>query len=182
MDKKIKLPLNTSVISDLKSGERVLLTGYLYTARDAAHKKLCDLLSAGEKLPINLQNETIYYAGPCPAPPGHVIGSIGPTTSCRMDAYAPALLDNGLLGMIGKGFRDDGVVEAIKKNKGIYFGATGGAGALIASCVKSVEVVAFPELGTEAIRKIYVENFPVIVLIDSTGKDLYETNKNKYKK
>lgn len=182
MNHSINLPLDKSIISNLKCGDRVTLTGYIYTARDAAHKRMFDILKNGEQLPINLQNETIYYAGPCPAPPGSVIGSIGPTTSCRMDAYAPVLLDNGLLGMIGKGFRNDNVIEAIKRNNAIYFGATGGAGALIASRVKSVEIVAFSELGTEAIRKIYVEDFPVIVLIDSSGNDLYKINIEKYKK
>ena len=177
----VKLPLDREIIVGLKAGDRVLLTGFLFTARDAAHKKMFELINAGEKLPIDIAGETIYYAGPCPAFPGRVIGSAGPTTSGRMDRYAPLLIEHGLVGMIGKGDRDEGVIATIIKNKAIYFGATGGAGALISERIKSVEKIAFPELGTEAIRKLYVENFPAIVLIDSSGRNLYKMNTEKYR-
>jgi len=178
--KKISLPLTKETISELTAGDGLLLTGFLYTARDAAHKKLVMMIKNNEKLPIGLAGETIYYSGPCPARPGDIIGSAGPTTSGRMDAYAPLLMKHGLVGMIGKGNRDKVVVDAIKENGAIYLGATGGAGALIAQCVKSAEVVAFPELGTEAVRRIWVEDFPVIVLIDSQGNNQYEIGKQKY--
>jgi len=178
--KKITLPLDADKIKDLHAGDALLLTGYLYTARDSAHKKLVAMIEKGENLPIHLQGETIYYAGPCPAKPGEIIGSVGPTTSGRMDRYAPVLLRKGLLGMVGKGARSPQVIEAMKEAGSVYFGATGGAGALIAQCVRSVEIVAFPELGTEAIRRLWVENFPVLVLIDSRGNDLYESGRKKY--
>ncbi len=178
--KKLSLPLDKKEISKLKAGDILFLSGPLYTARDAAHKKLVSMIKNGEKLPIELEGETIYYAGPCPARPGEIIGSAGPTTSGRMDRYAPLLLKNGLVGMIGKGKRTKEVTETIIETKGIYLGATGGAGALISQCIKKAEVVAFLELGTEAIRRIYVENFPVIVLTDSLGNDLYEIGKEKY--
>lgn len=180
--KKITLPLDPAKIKDLQAGDAVLLTGYLYTARDSAHKKLTAMIEKGEPLPIRLEGETIYYAGPCPAKPGEIIGSVGPTTSGRMDRYAPLLIGNGLLGMIGKGARSPQVIQAIKDNGAVYFGATGGAGALIAQCVRSVEIVAFPELGTEAVRRLWVEEFPVLVLIDSKGSNLYETGREKYVK
>lgn len=181
MSIRIKLPLDRSKISGLRAGERVLLSGHLYTARDAAHMKLKEMLDNGHKLPVDLNNETIYYAGPCPAAPGRVIGSAGPTTSGRMDSYTPALLEHGLIGMIGKGDRDDKVVEAIKAKGAVYFGATGGAGALLSGRIVSSEIAAFPELGTEAIRRIEVVDFPVIVLIDPSGTDIYRTNVIKYR-
>lgn len=178
--KKITLPLDRDKIKDLHAGDALLLTGYLYTARDSAHKKMVALIENGENLPIDLCGETIYYAGPCPSRPGEVIGSVGPTTSGRMDRYAPILLRHGLLGMVGKGARTREVIDAMKQVGGVYLGATGGAGALIAQCVRSAQVVAFPELGTEAIRRLWVEDFPVLVLIDSFGNDLYESGKRKY--
>ena len=180
--KKVTLPLNPDIIKELNAGDALLLTGYLYTARDAAHKKLVAMIENGEDIPINLEGETIYYAGPCPSKPGEIIGSAGPTTSGRMDRYAPTLLQKGLLGMIGKGARTNQVVDAMKAAGGIYLGATGGAGALIAQRVRSAQIVAFPELGTEAIRRIYVEDFPVIVLIDLAGNNQYEIGKDKYRK
>lgn len=180
--KEITLPLDADTVKTLNAGDALLLTGYLYTARDSAHKKLVAMIENGEKLPIDLKGETIYYAGPCPSKPGEIIGSVGPTTSGRMDSYAPILLRQGLTGMIGKGARSSQVVDAMVEAGGVYLGATGGAGALIAQCVRSVEIVAFPELGTEAIRRIKVENFPVLVLIDSKGNDLYEIGKKKYQK
>jgi fumarate hydratase subunit beta len=180
--KHLTLPLDAAKIMNLQAGDAVLLTGYLYTARDSAHKKLTAMLEKGEPLPIRLAGETIYYAGPCPAKPGEVIGSVGPTTSGRMDRYAPLLLRSGLLGMIGKGARSGEVIQAIKDNGAVYFGATGGAGALIAQCIRSCEIVAFPELGTEAVRRLWVEDFPVLVLIDSKGSNLYETGRKKYAK
>lgn len=180
--KEITLPLDTNTVKSLNAGDALLLSGYLYTARDSAHKKLAAMIENGEELPIDLKGETIYYAGPCPSKPGEIIGSVGPTTSGRMDSYAPLLLRQGLTGMIGKGARSPQVVDAMIETGGVYMGATGGAGALIARCVRSVEIVAFPELGTEAIRRIKVENFPVLVLIDSKGNDLYEIGKKKYQK
>ncbi|MDR1017767.1 MAG: Fe-S-containing hydro-lyase [Lachnospiraceae bacterium] len=155
-------------------GDQVNLTGVIYTARDAAHKRMIETLDNGDKLPFDIKGELIYYMGPSPARPGNVIGSAGPTTASRMDKYAPKLLDLGLAGMIGKGKRSPEVIEAIVRNKGIYFAAIGGAGALLSKCIKSAEVIAYDDLGTEAIRKLYVEDFPVIVVIDSKGKNLYE--------
>ncbi len=151
--------------SDLKPGQLLYIAGEIYTARDAAHKKLVELIKEGKPLPFNFNNQAVYYAGPTDAKPNKVIGSIGPTTSCRMDAYSPILIEHGLKIMIGKGERSPEVEEAIKKHKGIYFATIGGAAALLAKTVKSAEIIAFPELGTEAIRKLYVENFPVIVAI-----------------
>lgn len=171
---KINTPLDEDTIKKLKSGQKVYITGYIYTGRDSAHKRMVEELEATGKLPVDLNNEIIYYTGPCPAKPGDIIGSAGPTTSLRMDAYTPKLLDLGLKGMIGKGSRNSEVVGSIKKNKAVYFGAAGGLGALIADSVKSVEIVAYEELGPEAIRKMYVEDFPAIVLIDSEGNDIYE--------
>ena len=164
----------------IKSGDAVYLTGEVYTARDAAHKRLVELLDQGAKLPFPPQDAVIYYVGPTPAKPGFVIGSAGPTTSSRMDAYTPRLLSLGLRGMIGKGKRSPEVVCAIKDTGAVYFGAIGGAGALLASCIKSCEVIAFPDLGTEAIRRIYVENFPVVAIIDATGENLYQTGRKAY--
>lgn len=173
-------PLDPAQVRSLRAGESVLLSGTIYTGRDAAHKRLCALLDAGEPLPIPLAGQVIYYAGPCPAKPGDAIGSCGPTTSYRMDAYAPRLCDLGLIGMIGKGQRSEAVADAIRRNGGVYFAATGGAGALIARCVRSARVVAFDDLGTEAIRALEVENLPLIVAIDCEGGNLYESGPAAY--
>jgi len=172
MDIKVKAPLTKIDAEKLKAGDSVLLSGIIYTARDAAHKRMVDSLANGEELPIDIVNQVIYYAGPAPAKEGQVIGSCGPTTSGRMDAYAPLLIEKGLTGMIGKGERLDSVVDAMKTYTAVYFGAIGGAGALISKCVKSAEVVAYDDLGTEAIRKLVVEDFPVIVVIDSKGNKI----------
>ncbi|AVX20648.1 fumarate hydratase subunit beta [Carboxydocella sporoproducens DSM 16521] len=173
-------PLTDEMVESLKAGQQVLITGYIYTARDAAHKKLVELIDKNEPLPIELKGQIIYYVGPTPAKPGQVIGSAGPTTSGRMDAYTPKLLEKGLKGMIGKGLRSSAVKESIIKNKAVYFAAIGGAGALLAKCIKKAEVIAYPELGAEAIYSLYVENFPVIVVNDCYGSDLYELGKEKY--
>ncbi len=174
MDIYIKTPLTKDIASKLKAGDRVLISGTIYTARDAAHKRMVDSLEKGEKLPFDIKNQIIYYAGPTPAKPSEVIGSCGPTTSGRMDAYAPTLIALGETGMIGKGSRNREVVEAMKKYKCVYFGAIGGAGALIAKSIKSAEVIAYPDLGAEAIRRLEVENFPAFVVIDTFGNSLYE--------
>lgn len=178
----ITTPLTDEIISNLKSGDEVLISGTIYTARDAAHKKLVDSINSGESLPFDIKNAIIYYVGPSPKKPGDVIGSAGPTTSYRMDAYTPTLLDLGLKGMIGKGSRNKNVVESIKKNHAVYFAAIGGAGALISSTIKSSEVIAYEELGPEAVHKLTVENFPAIVVLDSNGNDLYIIEREKYKK
>ncbi|WP_347452069.1 Fe-S-containing hydro-lyase [Acetoanaerobium noterae] len=178
----ITTPLTDEIISNLKSGDEVLISGTIYTARDAAHKKLVDSINSGENLPFDIKNAIIYYVGPSPKKPGDVIGSAGPTTSYRMDAYTPTLLDLGLKGMIGKGSRNKNVVESIKKNHAVYFAAIGGAGALISSTIKSSEVIAYEELGPEAVHKLTVENFPAIVVLDSNGNDLYIIEREKYKK
>jgi len=175
MEKHITAPFSKEVASTLKAGDYVYITGTMYTARDAAHKRMYEALERGESLPIPLDNEVIYYMGPSPARDGRPIGSAGPTTSSRMDKYAPSLLDLGQIAMIGKGKRSVEVIEAIKRNSAVYFAAIGGAGALLSKCIKTSEVVAYDDLGTEAIRKLYVENFPVIVVIDSEGNNLYET-------
>ena len=182
MAKTIHAPLVREEIKSLRAGDSVLLTGTLYTGRDAAHKRLCDMVKRGEPLPFDVTNQVIYYAGPCPAKPGEVIGSCGPTTSYRMDAYAPVLCDLGLIGMIGKGQRGEAVIEAIRRNGGVYFAATGGAGALIASSVKAAKVIAFEDLGTEAIRELQVENLPLIVAIDAYGGNLYEDGPAQYRR
>lgn len=174
MDKHINVPFDSSVSTGLKAGDYLYLTGTIYTARDAAHKRMYEALQKGEKLPINVKNNTIYYMGPSPAREGRVIGSAGPTTASRMDKYAPSLLDLGLIGMIGKGRRNQAVHEAIVRDKAVYFAAVGGAGALLSKCITSSEVIAYDDLGTEAIRKLTVKDFPVIVVIDSEGRDLYE--------
>ena len=181
MTKTINTPLTDEVINDLKAGDRVLLNGIIYTGRDAAHKRLVELIEKGEDLPMDIKNQTIYYVGPCPAKPGQVIGSAGPTTSGRMDAYTPLLMEHGLKGMIGKGLRAQQVVDSIIKNNAVYFAAIGGAGALLAEAIKEAEVIAFPDLGAEAIYKLRVENFPVTVIIDNKGNDLYKLGKEKYK-
>jgi fumarate hydratase subunit beta len=177
----IETPLTGELCSKLKAGDIVDINGIIYTARDAAHKKMIEMLDKGERLPFDIKDQIIYYVGPCPAKPGEVIGSAGPTTSSRMDAYAPRLIELGLRGMIGKGLRDLSVIEAMKKCGSVYFGAIGGAGALIAEAIELEELVAFPELGTEAIRKLTVRNFPVTVLIDSHGNNLYESGKAEYR-
>ena len=180
MEHNIRLPFTKEKAAAIKSGDTVYLTGEIYTARDAAHKRLTELIHEGKKLPFPLEDAVIYYVGPTPAKPGFVIGAAGPTTSSRMDAYAPQLLRLGLRGMIGKGKRSPEVVNAIKDTGAVYFGAIGGAGALLASCIKSCEVIAFPDLGTEAVRRLYVENFPVIAIIDATGENLYQTGREAY--
>lgn len=174
MEKYIKAPLDGEEIKTLKSGDYVYITGTIYTARDAAHKRMYEALKAGENLPIELKNNVIYYMGPSPAREGRPIGSAGPTTASRMDKYTPDMLDLGLKGMIGKGKRSDAVREAIIRNGAVYFAAVGGAGALLSKSIKSSEVIAYDDLGTEAIRKLEVENFPAIVVIDSEGNNLYE--------
>lgn len=180
MEKRIEMPLTEEKVKDLHCGDSVLLSGVIYTGRDAAHKRLVELLRKGETLPIDVKDSVIYYVGPAPAKPGQVIGSAGPTTSYRMDAYAPALLDVGLKGMIGKGKRSQEVVESMKKNGAVYFGAIGGAGALLAKCIKKVEIVAYEDLGTEAIRRIEVKDLPLSVIIDSVGNNLYEQGRKNY--
>ena len=176
MEKHIEAPLNREEIKKLKSGDYVYITGTIYTARDAAHKRMYEALQNGEQLPIDIKNQIIYYMGPSPAREGRPIGSAGPTTSSRMDKYAPRLLDLKLAGMIGKGKRNQEVIDAIKRNDAIYFAAVGGAGALLSKCILESEVVAYDDLGTEAIRKLTVKDFPVIVVIDSEGENLYEKN------
>jgi fumarate hydratase subunit beta len=177
----LRTPLSDEDIEGLKSGDRVLINGIIYTGRDAAHKRLFDLLKAGRPLPFDLQGQIIYYVGPTPAKPGQVFGSAGPTTSYRMDAYAPALLERGLKGMIGKGMRSETVKEAMKKYKAVYFAATGGAGALLGRRVKKAEVVAYEDLGPEAIRRLEVEDLPVIVVNDVRGNDLYIEGEKTFK-
>ena len=181
MAKVINTPLTPEVINNLMAGDRVFLNGIIYTGRDAAHKRLAELIEKGEELPMDIKNQTIYYVGPCPAKPGQVIGSAGPTTSGRMDSYAPLLMEHGLKGMIGKGIRNQQVVDSIIKYNAVYFAAIGGAGALLSEAIKEAEVIAFPDLGAEAIYKLRVENFPVIVIIDNKGNDLYKLGKEKYK-
>lgn len=175
MKKVIQAPIKKEEIQNLKSGDSVYITGTIYTARDAAHKRMYEALQAGEELPIDVTANLIYYMGPSPAREGRPIGSAGPTTASRMDKYTPALLDLGLGGMIAKGKRSAAVLESIVKNKSIYFAAIGGAGALLSKAIKSSEIVAYEDLGTEAIRKLEVEKFPAIVVIDSLGNNLYET-------
>lgn len=179
---RLKTPLSDKDLEKLKIGDRVLINGTIYTGRDAAHKRLFDLVKAGNDLPFDIKGQIIYYVGPTPAKPGQVFGSAGPTTSYRMDAYSPALIEKGLKGMIGKGMRSDAVKEAIRKYKAIYFAATGGAGALLAKRVKKAELVAYEDLGTEAIRRIEVEDLPVIVVNDIFGNDLYIEGQKKYQR
>ena len=176
----ITTPLNDDVISSLRSGDRVLIDGILFTARDAAHKRLVELIDRGEQLPFDLRGQIIYYVGPTPARPGRPIGSAGPTTSFRMDAYAPKLMEHGLKGMIGKGARSKEVLESIRRFKCIYFTTVGGAGALIARRITRSKIVAYEDLGAEAVRKLTVENFPVFVVNDIDGNDLYEEGVRKY--
>lgn len=181
MDRHIKAPLCTEDINSLHSGDYVYISGTIYVARDAAHKRMDELLSKGEKLPIDLKDNIIYYMGPSPAREGRPIGSAGPTTASRMDKYAPKLLDLGLKGMIGKGKRSKDVIDAIIRNGCVYFAAVGGAGAILSKAIVSSEVVAYDDLGTEAIRKLEVSDFPCIVIIDKDGNNLYETAITEYR-
>ncbi|MDO5403515.1 MAG: Fe-S-containing hydro-lyase [Eubacteriales bacterium] len=181
MDKYINVPLQNEDAKNLRAGDYVYLTGTIYTARDAAHKRMAECMANNEKLPIDMKNNVIYYMGPSPARQGRPIGSAGPTTASRMDKYAPDLLDMGLKGMIGKGKRSQAVKEAIIRNGAVYFAAVGGAGALLSQRIKKSEVIAYDDLGTEAVRKLEIENFPVIVVIDSEGNNLYETAIQEYK-
>ena len=181
MDKYIKAPLCDEDTRKLRAGDYVYITGIIYTARDAAHKRMDESLKAGEKLPISLKGNIIYYMGPSPARAGRVIGSAGPTTSSRMDKYTVGFLDEGLKGMIGKGKRSKEVMESIQKNKAVYFAAVGGAGALLSRSIKSSKVIAYDDLGTEAIRELQVANFPVIVVLDSEGNNLYDLAVEEYK-
>lgn len=180
MEQYIKAPLDRETAKQLKAGDYVYITGTIYTARDAAHKRMYEALEQGEPLPVEMEGNVIYYMGPSPAREGRPIGSAGPTTASRMDKYAPSLLDLGLVGMIGKGKRSQAVQEAIVRNGAVYFAAVGGAGALLAGSIRASEVIAYDDLGTEAIRKLEVENFPVIVVIDSEGRNLYETAIKEY--
>ena len=180
MDKYIKVPLSDKDAADLRAGDYVYLTGIVYTARDAAHKRMKEALEKGEQLPFKMQNNVIYYMGPSPSRPGRVIGSAGPTTAGRMDKYAPELLDSGLKGMIGKGRRTQEVKDAVVRNGAVYFAAVGGAGALLSQSIISSEVMAYDDLGTEAVRKLKIKDFPVIVVMDSQGNDLYETAIQNY--
>lgn len=180
--KNITAPLSKEVIKALRAGDSVMLSGVIYTARDAAHKRMCEDYEKGIDFPFDLKGQLVYYAGPCPAKPGEVIGSCGPTTAGRMDAYTPLLLDSGLSAMLGKGARNKDVVEAMKRNCAVYLGAIGGAGALIAGSVKKAEIIAYPELGTEAVRRLEVENLPCVVLIDCEGNDLYDIGQKEYRR
>ena len=180
MERHITLPLTEELAKTLHAGDRVLVTGTIYTSRDAGHKRMCETLERGEALPFDPMDATIYYVGPSPAKPGQVIGSAGPTTSGRMDAYAPAMMAAGARGMIGKGARLPEVIEAMKKYHGVYFGAVGGAGALLAKCIKKAELIAYEDLGAEALRKLYVEDMPLVVVIDCEGINLYEVGRKEY--
>lgn len=182
MEKYIKAPLEKEIVKTLRAGDYVYITGTIYTARDAAHKRMDETLREGKELPVPLKDEIVYYMGPSPAREGRVIGSAGPTTASRMDKYTPKLLDLGLGGMIGKGKRSKEVIDAIIRNQSVYFAAVGGAGALLSKCIQESEVVAYDDLGTEAIRRLTVKNFPVIVVSDCEGNNLYETAIEQYKK
>ena len=179
---EISTPLTNEKVENLKAGDTVYISGTIYTARDAAHLRLVESMNKGEKLPFDVKNSIIYYVGPAPAKPGKVIGSAGPTTSYRMDDLTVPLLEKGLSGMIGKGKRNTIVIESMKKNKAVYFAATGGAGALIASSIKESKIIAYEDLGAEAVRKLEVHRFPAIVVIDCEGNNLYETEREKYRK
>ena len=181
MRKNITVPMTEEEARALKSGDSVLISGTVYTARDAAHKRMDETIKRGEKLPFDVKDNVIYYMGPSPARPGRAIGSAGPTTASRMDRYAPKLLDIGLRGMIGKGKRTDEVKEAVMRNGAVYFAAVGGAGALLSKAIVSSEVIAYDDLGTEAIRKLEVRDFPAIVVMDSEGNDLYKTAPEEYR-
>jgi len=180
--KHISTPLTQEKVKDLKSGDAVLISGTMYTGRDAAHQKLVDAINNGDKLPFDPKDAIIYYVGPAPTKPGNIIGSAGPTTSYRMDDLTVPLLELGLTGMIGKGFRSQTVIDSMMKNGAIYFAATGGAGALIASTITECEIIAYEELGPEAVRKLTVKDFPAVVVIDSKGNNLYESERKKYQK
>lgn len=176
----VKTPLTREEARKLKAGDSCLLTGVIYTARDAAHKRLCELVAEGKELPMDAKDAVIYFVGPTPARPGEAIGSAGPTTSYRMDAYSPTMIEQGLTGMIGKGKRSPEVIAAMKEHGAVYFGAIGGAGALLSQCIKKAEVIAYEDLGAEAIRRLEVENFPVVVIVDSEGNNLYESGRADY--
>ncbi len=180
MEKRITTPITREMARELKCGDTVLISGVIYTARDAAHKRLVELVEAGKPLPMEIENATIYYVGPAPAKEGQAVGSAGPTTSYRMDAYSPTLIACGSTGMIGKGKRGPEVIEAMKKYGAVYFGAIGGAGALLSDCITKAEVIAYEDLGAEAIRRLEVKDLPVIVVIDSQGNNLYETGRAQY--
>ena len=182
MDRHITAPINKETARSLHAGDYVYITGTMYIARDAAHKRMYEILQKGGELPVDWKDQVIYYMGPSPAREGRPIGSAGPTTASRMDKYAPQLLDLGLGAMVGKGKRSQAVIDAIVRNGSVYFAAVGGAGALLSKCITSAEVVAYDDLGTEAIRKLTVENFPAIVVIDSEGNNLYETAIKEYRK
>lgn len=182
MDQYINAPFGEEVTSKLKAGDYVYISGTIYTARDAAHKRMAEAISRGEELPFDIKDQVIYYMGPAPAREGQVIGSAGPTTASRMDKYAPELLDLGLKGMIGKGKRSKAVLDGVVRNKAVYLAAVGGAGALLSKCITSAEVIAYEDLGTEAIRKLTVKDFPAIVVVDCDGHNLYETAVEAYRK
>ena len=179
---KVTTPLNEEVISKWRSGDKILISGIIYTGRDAAHKRLVELIDKGESLPFDVKGQIIYFVGPTPARPGRAVGSAGPTTSYRMDAYSPRLIEKGLKGMIGKGSRSKEVIEAMMKHKCVYMTAVGGAGALISRCIKSSEIIAYDDLGPEAVRKMEVENLPAIVVNDTSGNDLYQEGIKKYRR
>jgi len=181
MQKKLQTPLTEEIITSLHAGDMVLLSGEVYTARDVAHRRLYESLLKGEKLPVDLSQTVLFYAAPTPAPPKKIIGSIGPTTSYRMDFFTPKLIENGLRAMIGKGNRAPEVVEAIKKHNAVYFGAIGGIAALMSQCVKKVEMIAYEDLGPEAIRKLTVKDFPLVVINDFQGSDLYNSAQQKWR-
>ena len=180
MDIRITTPLTEDKVKNLRAGDSILLSGTIYSARDAAHKRLIELINEGKELPFNINGEIIYYVGPSPAKQGQVIGAAGPTTSYRMDAYTPTLLDLGLRGMIGKGTRGEEVIKSIKKNKSIYFGAIGGAAALIGKSITASKIIAYEDLGAEAIRKMHVKDLPLVVVIDTEGNNLYEIGQESY--
>ena len=177
---RVTAPMSREQARTLKSGDSVLLSGVIYTARDAAHKRLCELVAEGKELPLDVKDSIIYFVGPTPARPGEAIGSAGPTTAYRMDAYSPTMIEQGQTGMIGKGKRNEEVIAAMKKHGAVYFGAIGGCGALLSKCIKKAEVIAYDDLGAEAIRRLEVVDFPVIVIIDSEGNNLYETGRAAY--
>jgi len=177
---KITTPLTREAVRNLKAGDSCLISGVIYTARDAAHKRLCELVAQGKELPMDVRDAIIYFVGPTPAKPGQAIGSAGPTTSYRMDAYSPIMIEQGLTGMIGKGKRGAEVVAAMKEHGAVYFGAIGGCGALLSKCIKKAEIVAYEDLGAEAIRRLEVEDFPAIVIIDAEGNNLYESGRTAY--
>lgn len=182
MDKYINTPLTTDMVNELQAGDYVYISGIIYTARDAAHKRMVESILRGEQLPFDMNNQIIYYLGPSPAREGQVIGSAGPTTSSRMDKYTPMLIELGLKGMIGKGKREDKVIESMQKHNAVYFSAVGGAGALLSKCIVEAKIIAYEDLGTEAIRELVVKDLPVVVVIDNKGNDLYKIEPIKYKK